>query len=86
MPTSIAGVLRLRAIKPSVCDSSAKRYAQDDGFAGFEIQLVGCAEKTKRSKKAQALGMTRKGWRFQRKWLLNYPRCTARLDVDERNE
>ena len=24
--------LRLRAIKPSVCDRSAKRFAQDDGF------------------------------------------------------
>jgi hypothetical protein len=32
LPTSIAGVLRLRAIKPSVCDRSAKRFAQDDGF------------------------------------------------------
>ena len=34
LPTSIAGVLRLRAIKPSVCDRSAKRFAQDDGFVG----------------------------------------------------
>jgi hypothetical protein len=32
LPTSIAGVLRLRAIKPSVRDRSAKRFAQDDGF------------------------------------------------------
>jgi hypothetical protein len=32
LPTSIAGVLRLRAIKPAVCDRSAKRFAQDDGF------------------------------------------------------
>jgi hypothetical protein len=32
LPTSIAGVLRLRAIKPSVCDRTAKRFAQDDGF------------------------------------------------------
>jgi hypothetical protein len=46
LPTSIAGVLRLRAIKPSVCDRSAKRFAQDDGFVGgLEIQLVGYAEK-----------------------------------------
>jgi hypothetical protein len=30
----ITGVLRLRAIKPSVCDRSAKRFAQDDGFVG----------------------------------------------------
>jgi hypothetical protein len=32
LPTSIAGVLRLRDIKHSVCDRSAKRFAQDDGF------------------------------------------------------
>jgi hypothetical protein len=31
---SIAGVLRLRALNPSVCDGSAKRFAQDDGFVG----------------------------------------------------
>ena len=42
LPTSIAGVLRLRAIKLSVCDRSAKRFAQDDGFVGeLGIQLVG---------------------------------------------
>ena len=34
LPTSIAGVLRLRAIRPAVCDRSAKRFAQDDGFVG----------------------------------------------------
>jgi hypothetical protein len=52
-------VLRLRAIKPSVCDRSAKRFAQDDGFVGgLEIQLVGYAENTKRPKKSQALRMT----------------------------
>jgi hypothetical protein len=50
--------LRLRALKPSVCDRSAKRFAQDDGFVGgLEIQLVGYAENTKRSKKSQALEM-----------------------------
>jgi hypothetical protein len=31
---STAEVLRLRAIKSSVCDRSAKRFAQDDGFVG----------------------------------------------------
>jgi hypothetical protein len=31
---STAGVLRLRAIKPSVYDRSAKRFAQDDDFVG----------------------------------------------------
>jgi hypothetical protein len=62
LPTSIAGVLRLRAIKPFVCDRSAKRFAQDDGFVGgLEIQVVGYAENTKRSKKSQALGMTKEG-------------------------
>jgi hypothetical protein len=34
LPTSIAVVLRLRAIKPSACDRSAKRFAQDYGFVG----------------------------------------------------
>jgi hypothetical protein len=42
LPISIAGVLRLRAIKPIVCDRSAKRFAQDDGFVGgLKIQLIG---------------------------------------------
>ena len=31
---SIVGILRLRAIKHSVCDRSAKRFAQDDGLVG----------------------------------------------------
>jgi hypothetical protein len=61
LPTSIAGVLRLRAIKLSVYDRSAKRFAQDDGFVGgLERQLVGYAENTKRSKKSQALLMTKR--------------------------
>jgi hypothetical protein len=64
---STAEVLRLRAIKLSVCDRSAKRFAQDDGFVGgLEIQLVGNAENTKRSKKSQALRMTAL-WEFGRK-------------------
>jgi hypothetical protein len=29
---SILGVLRLRALEPFVCDRSAERFAQDDGF------------------------------------------------------
>src|SRR6202042_2495778 len=50
LPTSIAGVLRLRALKPSVCDRSANRFAQDDGFVrGLGIQLVGYAENTLRT-------------------------------------
>jgi hypothetical protein len=32
LPTSIAGVLRLRAIRPSVGERSAERFAQDDGL------------------------------------------------------
>jgi hypothetical protein len=31
---NMLGVLRLRAIKTSFCDRSAKRFAQDDGFVG----------------------------------------------------
>ena len=45
LPTSIAGVLRLRAIKPFVYDRSAKRFAQDDGLV-VEVENVwlGCAK------------------------------------------
>jgi hypothetical protein len=48
---SILGVLRLRAIKAAICDRSAKRFAQDDGFVrGLEIQLVvGVLKKTSRT-------------------------------------
>jgi hypothetical protein len=60
LPTTIAGVLRLRAIEPSACDGSAKRFAQDDGMVwGLEIQLVGHGENTRRS--SQALGITKEG-------------------------
>jgi hypothetical protein len=34
LPINMTEVLRLRAINSSACDSSAKRFAQDDGFAG----------------------------------------------------
>jgi hypothetical protein len=58
-------------MKPSVRDRSAKRFAQDDGFVGgLEIQLVGYAENTKRSKKSQALRMTIL-WEFSRKNIQN---------------
>jgi hypothetical protein len=33
LPTNIAGVLRLRAVSRSLCDRTARRFAQDDGFA-----------------------------------------------------
>jgi len=49
---STAEVLRLRAIKPSVYERSAKRFAQDDGFVGglkgLEILPVGYAENAKK--------------------------------------
>jgi hypothetical protein len=42
-------------MKPSVCEKSVTRFAQDDGFVwGLEIQLVGYAENAQRSKKSQA--------------------------------
>jgi hypothetical protein len=59
LPTSIAGVLRLRAISRPLCNRSARRFAQDDGFVGGEKDPVSYAENTKRSKKSQALGMTK---------------------------
>jgi hypothetical protein len=56
---STAEVLRLRAKSAVSRDKSVRRCAQDDGFVrGLEIQLVGYAENTKRSKKSQALRMT----------------------------
>jgi hypothetical protein len=56
---STAEVLRLRATSVVSRDKFVRRFAQDDGFVGgLEIQLVGYAESTKRSKKSQALRMT----------------------------
>ena len=60
LPTSIAGVLRLRAISRPLCDRSARRFAQDDGFVGGEKHPVSYAENTKRSKKSQALLMNKR--------------------------
>jgi len=60
-PTSIAGVLRLRATIAVSADESARRFAQDDGFVGGlkkEKRRVRCAEKAKKLKKSQTLGMT----------------------------
>jgi hypothetical protein len=34
LPTSIAGVLRLRATGRPLSDGSARRFAQDDAFSG----------------------------------------------------
>ena len=48
LPTSIAGVLRLRAINPPLCDRSARRFAQDDAFLqGTKQHLVGCKKQEK---------------------------------------
>ena len=55
LPTSIAGVLRLRAINPLLCDRSARRFAptarrgrQDDAFLeGIKQHLVGCKKHEK---------------------------------------
>jgi hypothetical protein len=42
-------VLRLRATKLSVCDKSAKRFAQDDGFVGgLEIHWLDIHRKSQR--------------------------------------
>src|SRR6266702_7415500 len=50
-PTSILGVLRLRALNPLSGDSSARRFAQDDGLVGvLKNMLVGCT-KTREIKK-----------------------------------
>ncbi len=46
--TSIAGVLRLRAINLSLFGRSARRFAQDDAFLeGTEKHLVGCKKHEK---------------------------------------
>ena len=55
LPTKIAGVLRLRAINPLLCDRSARRFAptarrgrQDDAFVeGAKQPLVGCKKHEK---------------------------------------
>jgi hypothetical protein len=59
LPTSIAGVLRLRAMSPLFCDRAAKRFAQDDGFVGGLKYSWLDAENMKRLKKSQALAMTK---------------------------
>jgi hypothetical protein len=64
---STLGVLRLRATNAVSRDKSVRRSAQDDVFVrGLEIQLVGYAENTKRTKKSQALRMTSL-WGFEEK-------------------
>jgi hypothetical protein len=59
-PTTILGVLRLRARNPLLSDRSARRFAQDDGLVGvLKNLLVGCVKTTK-IKKSQTLLMNKK--------------------------
>jgi hypothetical protein len=58
LPTSIAEVLRLRAIKPCLCDRCARRFAQDDnsfeqGVQAFPGEVRGTADPS------ASLGMTK---------------------------
>jgi hypothetical protein len=54
LPTSIAGVLRLRAISRPLCDRPARRFAQDDGFVGVKsIRLA--TQKTRKDRKSHRL-------------------------------
>jgi hypothetical protein len=55
LPTSIAEVLRLRAIKLSVCDKYAKRFAQDDGFVGGLKYEWLDMQKTRKDRKDRAV-------------------------------
>jgi hypothetical protein len=64
LPTSIAGVLRLRAIKPLFAiDLRSASLRMTDLLGGLKYSWLD-AENTKRSKKSQALGMTKEGAAF----------------------
>src|SRR5580704_5112335 len=54
LPTSIAGVLRLRAISRPLCDRSARRFAQDDGFVGVKSTRL-ATQKTRKDRKSHRL-------------------------------
>src|SRR5580704_16041285 len=69
--------LRLRAISRPLCDRSAWRFAQDDSFVGGEKHPVSYAENTKRSKKSQALGMTKGRAKLPGEWLLDQRRFSS---------
>src|SRR5579863_3900354 len=58
LSTSIAGVLRLRAINRSVRYRSVRRFAQDDGFVEEVENIWLVCSNTERSTKSQALRMT----------------------------
>jgi hypothetical protein len=59
LPVSIAGVLRLRAVSPVLSDRSSRRFAQDDDSVVGIKNIGSSAKNKKRSKKSQALGMTK---------------------------
>ena len=63
LPTSIAGVLRLRAISRPLCDRSARRFAQDDGFVGGENIRLG-VQKTRKDRKSHRLTAERPSTHF----------------------
>jgi hypothetical protein len=50
LPTSMAGVLRLRAVNPSLCDGSTRRFAQDDDFVEWPKTWLG-VQKTRKDRK-----------------------------------
>jgi hypothetical protein len=52
---NIAEVLRLRAIKPSVCERLAKRFAQDDGLSGGLKYSLLDMQKTRKDRKSHRL-------------------------------
>jgi hypothetical protein len=61
LPTNIAGVLRLRAIKLSVYDRAAKRFAQDDGFVGgLKCNWLNIVEKVTGSQDDVLLGVLKR--------------------------
>ena len=56
LPTSIAGVLRLRALNPSLCDGSARRFAQDDDFVVWSRTSLGVRKERKDRKSHRLSG------------------------------
>jgi hypothetical protein len=67
LPTSIAGVLRLRATSAVSPDQSMRRSAQDDDFVGgLEYNWLNMQKTRKDRKKSQPLRMTIL-WEFEEK-------------------
>src|SRR5216683_1936900 len=58
--TSILGVLRLRAVNPLLGDTSARRFAQDDGLVGVLKNIpVGCTENKRSHNLSRDSGQTK---------------------------